>query len=105
MKIVQQEPQRRSQLWQNVNYLKQLIQDSLPNLKLLPTESAILCFQLPNAAAALTAGKLMQASGVFAPAIRPPTVTTSRIRISMMATHELAHIQKLVEVIKTIEYF
>jgi 8-amino-7-oxononanoate synthase len=105
IKIVQQEPQRRSQLWQNVNYLKQLIEDNLPNLKLLPTESAILCFQLPNAAAALTAGKLMQASGIFAPAIRPPTVGTSRIRICMMATHELAHIQKLVEVIKTIEYF
>jgi 8-amino-7-oxononanoate synthase len=103
IKIVQQEPQRRSQLWQNVNYLKQLIQDNLPNLKLLPTESAILCFQLPNAAAALTAGKLMQASGIFAPAIRPPTVSTSRVRISMMATHELAHIQKLVEVIKTME--
>lgn len=103
IKIVQQEPQRRSQLWQNVNYLKQLIEDNLPNLKLLPTESAILCFQLPNAAAALTAGKLMQASGIFAPAIRPPTVSTSRVRISMMATHELAHIHKLVEVIKTME--
>nr|WP_330221268.1 hypothetical protein [Dolichospermum compactum] len=36
-----EEPQRRSQLWQNVNYLKQLITENLFNLKLLPTESAI----------------------------------------------------------------
>jgi 8-amino-7-oxononanoate synthase len=103
IKIVQQEPQRRSQLWQNVNYLKQLIADNLPNLKLLPTESPILCFQLPHAAAALTAGKHLRASGIFAPAIRPPTVSTSRIRISVMATHELGHIKQLVKVIKDME--
>jgi 8-amino-7-oxononanoate synthase len=103
IKIVQAEPERRSQLWQNVNYLKQLIKENLPNLKLLPTESPILCFQLPSASAALTTGKHLRISGIFAPAIRPPTVSTSRIRISVMATHELAHIQKLVEVIKSIE--
>ncbi|MDM3844478.1 MAG: 8-amino-7-oxononanoate synthase [Aphanizomenon gracile PMC649.10] len=103
IKIVQAEPERRSQLWQNVNYLKQLITENLPNLKLLPTESPILCFQLPSASAALTTGKHLRTSGIFAPAIRPPTVSTSRIRISVMATHELAHIQKLVEVIKSIE--
>ncbi|MTJ51065.1 8-amino-7-oxononanoate synthase [Dolichospermum sp. UHCC 0259] len=103
IKIVQKEPERRSQLWQNVNYLKQLITENLPNLKLLPTESPILCFQLPSAAAALTAGKHLRESGIFAPAIRPPTVNTSRIRISVMATHELAHLQKLVEVIKSME--
>jgi 8-amino-7-oxononanoate synthase len=103
IKIVREEPERRSQLWQNVNYLKQLITENLPNLKLLPTESPILCFQLPNAAAALTAGKHLRESGIFAPAIRPPTVSSSRIRISVMATHELGHIQKLVEVIKSME--
>jgi 8-amino-7-oxononanoate synthase len=103
IKILREEPQRREQLWQNVNYLKQLIQDDLPNLKLVPTESAILCFQLPNAAAALTAGKHLRESGIFAPAIRPPTVSTSRIRISVMATHELGHIKKLVKVIKSME--
>ncbi|WP_027404480.1 8-amino-7-oxononanoate synthase [Aphanizomenon flos-aquae] len=103
IKIVQEEPERRSQLWQNVNYLKQLIAENLPNLKLLPTESPILCFQLSSPAAALTAGKHLRESGIFAPAIRPPTVNTSRIRISVMATHELAHLQKLVEVIKSME--
>jgi 8-amino-7-oxononanoate synthase len=99
VKIVQQEPQRRAQLWQNVNYLKTLLQQ-LPNLKLLPSESPILCFQLPSATDALKAGKLLRDAGIFAPAIRPPTVPTSRIRISLMATHEAAHIEKLVAVLK-----
>ncbi|WP_071191898.1 8-amino-7-oxononanoate synthase [Trichormus sp. NMC-1] len=103
IKIVQQEPQRRQQLWQNVDYLKQLIKEYLPNLQLLPTESAILCFQLSDAATALKAGKQLREAGIFAPAIRPPTVPTSRIRISVMTTHEKEHIEKLVEVLKSMQ--
>ncbi len=101
IKIIQLEPQRRKQLWANVDELKKLLQ-LLPKLKLLPSESPILCFQLPNAAAALEAGKQLKASGIFASAIRPPTVPTSRIRITLMATHESTHIQKLVEALSSI---
>ncbi|BAZ50677.1 8-amino-7-oxononanoate synthase [Nostoc sp. NIES-4103] len=95
--IVQQEPQRRVQLWRNVDYLKKLLQQQLPNLKLLPSESPILCFQLSSAGEALEVGKQLKEAGIFAPAIRPPTVPTSRIRISLMATHEPKHIEKLVQ--------
>jgi 8-amino-7-oxononanoate synthase len=102
IKIVQQEPQRLEKLWQNVNYLQQLISQELPQLKILPTESAILCLQLSSAAEALRVGKQLISKGIFAPAIRPPTVPTSRIRISLMATHEPAHIEKLVSVLKEI---
>jgi 8-amino-7-oxononanoate synthase len=101
IKIVQLEPQRRKQLWGNVDELKKLLQ-LLPKLKLLPQESPILCFQLPNAAAALEAGKQLKAFGIFASAIRPPTVPTSRIRITLMATHESIHLQKLVEALLSI---
>ncbi len=98
IKILQQEPQRLAQLWRNVDYLKALVTQQL-SLKLLPSQSPILCFALPSAAEALKVGQHLQESGIFAPAIRPPTVPTSRIRISVMATHELIHIEKLVEVL------
>ncbi|MFH7025550.1 MAG: 8-amino-7-oxononanoate synthase [Heteroscytonema crispum UTEX LB 1556] len=101
IKIVKEEPQRRVQLWRNVNSLKELMQH-LPNLKLLPSESPILCFELPSAAEALKVGQHLKASGIFAPAIRPPTVPTSRIRISAMATHQATQIEKLVEVLSNI---
>ena len=97
--IVKQEPQRRNQLWKNINYLKDLM-SKLSNLKILPSESAIICFQVESAAEALKIGNFLKAEGIFAPAIRPPTVPTSRIRISMMATHQQSHIDKLVEVLK-----
>jgi 8-amino-7-oxononanoate synthase len=103
VQIVQQEPERRTQLHCNVDTLKQLMQEQLPHLKLLPSESPILCFQLANATDALAAGQKLKASGIFAPAIRPPTVPTSRIRISVIATHELAHLRQLVDALKAID--
>lgn len=99
--IVQKEPERRARLWQNVNDLKQLLQQ-LP-LKLLPSESPILCIQLERAADALKVGLQLKTSGIFAPAIRPPTVPTSRIRLSVMATHQTVHIEKLLAVLSNIK--
>lgn len=95
VKIVQQEPLRRARLWRNVGIFKNLLQ--LPNLKLLPSESSILCLQLKNAAEALKMGQKLKDAGIFAPAIRPPTVPTSRIRMTVMANHKPVHFQQLVE--------
>ena len=111
IKIVQQQPERRQRLWENVDYLKHLVTENLlnltlnltPNLKILPSQSPIFCFQLPDAATALTAGKKLKESGIFAPAIRPPTVPTSRIRVTIMATHEKEHINKLVNSLKEMQ--
>jgi len=99
--IVQQEPQRRAQLWQNVAQVQQLICEALSRsptasrLKPLPSESPILCFQVQDAATVLRAGQQLKQTGIFASAIRPPTVPTSRIRVTVMATHTSAHLQQL----------
>ena len=100
IKIVKEESTRRNQLWRNVNYLKDLMLSPKPSLEILPSESAIVCFQVASAAEALKIGNFLKAKGIFAPAIRPPTVPTSRIRISLMATHQQSHIEKLVEVLR-----
>ncbi|HLP88399.1 MAG TPA: 8-amino-7-oxononanoate synthase [Nostocaceae cyanobacterium] len=100
--IVGSEPERREKLWQNVHYLKQLITEKLPDFQILPSESPIICFQLSDPTTALKAGEKLKAAGIFAPAIRPPTVPTSRIRLSLMATHEQQHFDKLVDVLQYI---
>lgn len=106
IQIVQQQPERRQRLWSNVDYLKHLVTENLLNLtlnlKILPSQSPIFCFQLPDAATALTAGKKLKEAGIFAPAIRPPTVPTSRIRVTIMATHEKEHINKLVNTLGSV---
>ena len=93
IKIVKQEPQRRQQLWHNINYLKQ----HLSYLELLPSESSILCINLDTPEAALKRSQKLMDAGIFAPAIRPPTVPTSRIRLSLMATHTKEHLDKAIE--------
>ena len=100
--IVQKEPERRKRLWENVNYLQTVVKENLGKLKILPTQSPILCFELPDAATALQVGKYLREEGIFAPAIRPPTVPTSRIRITIMATHNREQIDKLVDSLQRI---
>ncbi|NEP50488.1 MAG: aminotransferase class I/II-fold pyridoxal phosphate-dependent enzyme, partial [Moorea sp. SIO3C2] len=103
IQIVQQEPERCAQLRNNVETLKQLITQQLPNLNCLPSESPILCISINSATEALGVGETLKAAGIFAPAIRPPTVPTSRIRISVMATHTLDHFQQLVAALETFQ--
>ena len=100
IEIIQQEPERRHQLWRNINYLRQLAQ--LPQFKLLACESPIFCLQLASAAEALKFASHLKRAGIFAPAIRPPTVPTSRIRISLMATHQTAHLEQLLAALSNI---
>ena len=95
IEIMSTEPQRRQKLWTNINYLKQ----QLAELDLLPSQSPILCLQLSSPEVALQKSKQLQSAGIFAPAIRPPTVPTSRLRISVMAIHQLEHLDALVAAI------
>ena len=93
IKIAKEESSRREQLWQNIHYLKQELSD----LNLLPSESPILCIDLKTPQAALDKAQQLLEAGIFAPAIRPPTVPTSRIRLSLMATHKRSHLDLLVD--------
>ncbi len=96
IEIIATAPQLRERLWQNVTAFKQLCAERLPDLKLIPSRSPIICIELPDARTALLMGDRLQQVGVFAPAIRPPTVPTSRIRLSLMATHQSSHLERLV---------
>ncbi|BAU66368.1 8-amino-7-oxononanoate synthase [Stanieria sp. NIES-3757] len=99
--IIQTEPSRREQLWRNVNYLKQ----QLSQFNLLPSQSPIICLGLTTPEQALKLAQQLTEAGIFAPAIRPPTVPTSRLRFSVMATHQTEHLQQLVTELKSNHYF
>ncbi|MEG4815172.1 8-amino-7-oxononanoate synthase [Microcoleus sp. K5-D4] len=104
VRIVHQEPERRVRLRQNIETFKYC---AITNHQLPISNSLSPIFSLPlkNAASALTVGSKLKEMGIFAPAIRPPTVSVSRIRISLMATHELAHLQQLVEALEEVLSF
>lgn len=96
VKIIQQEPERRQQLWENVRILK----EELGHLNFFPSDSLILCLKLGEPEQALQLSEKLCQAGIFVPAIRPPTVPSSRLRFSIMATHDLDHIHKLITALK-----
>ena len=102
VQIVRQEPQRRAALWSHVAFVMEqldgvLAQAEAPSLALrrLPSESPIICLEGATAAAIAAAGERLQRAGLWVAAVRPPTVPTSRLRITLMATHQQSHLEQL----------
>jgi 8-amino-7-oxononanoate synthase len=101
LKIMENEPQRHQNLGENVNLFKEQL--SSLNIQFFPSESAIICLKLNSALDALNLAKKLESKGIFAPAIRPPTVPSSRIRFSLMATHTREQINYLSETIDLLQ--
>jgi 8-amino-7-oxononanoate synthase len=100
--IIQSEPARRQNLWARVTQLKTSLATQLgadSSIQVLPSDSPIICLQMSNAETVLAASQQLLAQGIYAPAIRQPTVPTSRIRLSLMATHTVEQIEQLIRAI------
>ncbi len=94
--VIRAEPERRQRLWHNINLLRgSLGASAVPQGRILHSDAAVLCWELPSAAIALEVSAVLQANGIFAPAIRPPTVPTSRIRLTVCAGHSQADVERL----------
>ena len=101
IQVIQTEPDRRTQLWDNIRYFNQELR--VRDIQTLPSDSAIVCLPLKTVAIALRVSQQLQTAGIFAPAIRPPTVPTSRIRFTLMATHTKKQIDQLCDAICSIQ--
>ena len=85
--IIRSTPELRQRLSSNVLLLKNALLDR--GFQLLPSETQILPLILGSAEVASRFAEVLLSHGVYAPAIRPPTVPegTSRLRISVIASH------------------
>lgn len=106
IRLLQKEPERLKHLHRNAQSLAQQLDNLMATLsrqasdavvKRLPTESAIVCLQVKDAATVLKLGQRLKEQGIFVSAVRPPTVPISRLRMSVMATHTSEHINLLIE--------
>ena len=100
--VIRSSPELRQRLFSHAKYLK----TALTNLgyTLLPSETQILPVVLGSPQQATSIANALLAEGVFAPAIRPPAVPpdTSRLRLTVMATHTEAEIQQAIDAFATI---
>ncbi|HSF57523.1 MAG TPA: 8-amino-7-oxononanoate synthase [Candidatus Binatia bacterium] len=100
--LIEQEPQRRQVLRHNCRLLRAGL-ESL-GFSLGTSRSQILPLMVGDATRCMKLSEDLLQRGVFAQGIRPPTVPlgTSRLRITLMATHTPAHIDRALEVFKEV---
>lgn len=100
--VIDREPERRARLWSN----RQRLFDGLKALgcTLPPTASPILPVLLGDAASASTFAERLLAHGVYATAIRPPTVPdgTSRIRFTVTSEHTTDQIDEALHALRLV---
>ncbi len=100
--LVQAEPHHRTALWRNVAQLKAAF--ARYNLPAIAVESPIVAVKVADSAQALAIAQRLQQKGFYVPAIRPPTVPTARLRLSLMATHTSEQIESVVEAIARLKF-
>jgi 8-amino-7-oxononanoate synthase len=95
--LIQREPQRRRALRDNCARIR----DGLARLgyRLGDSRSQILPLMIGDATACMDLSQHLLDKGVYAQGIRPPTVPqgTSRLRITLMATHTFDQIDRALE--------
>jgi glycine C-acetyltransferase len=100
--LVKRQPERRQALWKNCERLRTGLSElgySLGN-----SHSQILPLMIGDATQCMKLSEDLLQRGVFAQGIRPPTVPagTSRLRITLMATHTPAHIDRALKVFEEV---
>jgi glycine C-acetyltransferase/8-amino-7-oxononanoate synthase len=97
LRIIQQEPERRARLWAN----RQRWVEGLVGLgyRIADTASPIVPVLVGPAEPAVRLAERLLQLGVYAPAIRPPTVPegTSRIRTTVSSEHQPEHLARALE--------
>lgn len=103
VRLIEQGDDLRAHLRSLITYLKQNLHTK--KWQLLPSDTAVQPLVVGDNHEALALSEYLQTQGILVPAIRPPTVPvgTSRLRISLSASHTLDDIKRLIEAIHTAE--
>lgn len=95
--VIRSTPELRQRLSSNALLLKNALLER--GFQLLPSQTQILPLMLGSVEVASRFAEALLSHGVYAPAIRPPTVPegTSRLRLSVMASHTIEDLETAVE--------
>jgi glycine C-acetyltransferase/8-amino-7-oxononanoate synthase len=101
--LVEREPERRAVLWDNCRHLSEGLRAL--GFDTRPPASAILPLIIGDAGACMKLSEQLLERGIFAQGIRPPTVPpgTSRLRITVMATHGREHLDAALNAFRSVK--
>lgn len=93
LKIIMEDKELIKRLWQNTEKVMEIIKNL--ELKTTKTQTPIIPILFEDIEQAIKASRILYDSGIYAPVIRPPTVKTPRIRITITALHSDNDIERL----------
>jgi len=97
LRIAQEDTERRQHLQQLIRLFRQGAQSL--GIQLMPSLTAIQPILVGDSDTAMQLARQLQEQGIWITAIRPPTVPigSARLRITLSAAHDSAHIERLLE--------
>lgn len=95
IRIIQEDPLRRKRLIENVEWFAKKLKSV--GFNVTGEHTAIISIQIGDSKRASLFSQMLFENGFYIPAIRPPTVPvhTSRLRITLMATHSQEQLNRL----------
>jgi glycine C-acetyltransferase len=103
IELVDEEPEWRTKLWDNINYLKNGLIER--GFDVGTTASAVIPVKVGDIPKTLEAGRLLLKAGIYTNPIMYPAVSkkNARIRMNVMATHTKEHLDKVLNAFTDIE--
>ena len=100
LELIEGNPELSKRLWENRNKVVKYIKDT--NFDVVESETPIITLKTGTVLNTLRVSKHLYDKGIFAPAIRPPTVIEPRIRITVTAAHTDEDIEKLIQILREV---
>jgi 8-amino-7-oxononanoate synthase len=101
LELIENDPEVINKLWTNRNYAARLLEDI--GYDVMGSETPIIPLRMGTVENALRVSRHLYERGIYAPAIRPPTVKEPRIRITVTAAHSKKDIERFIEALKELQ--
>lgn len=102
--VIERDVERHARLTAHIHYFKQFFSTELAGTgcELLPSDTAIQPIIVKDNATALALSQALLDAGILVAAIRPPTVPTPRLRVTLSAAHTVSEVAQLCAQIKRV---
>ena len=101
LELIENDSELIKQLWKNRSDAAHLLEDMGYNI--MGSETPIIPLRMGTVENALQVSKHLYKRGIYAPAIRPPTVKEPRIRLTVTAVHTTEDIERLAEALNELQ--